>query len=149
MKCEIIGRVLFLSLGSNRGDRHANIRRAVALIAQALPGCAVCVSEPFESEPWGFESPNGFVNVCVAVSGYAGSPHALLRRMQSVERSISAASHRNADGSYADRDIDIDIIDIEGVRLATPSLTLPHPRAHLREFVQVPLAWLKNQTAQR
>lgn len=62
--------------------------------------------------------------------------HALLE----IERSISRASHRKADGSYADRLIDIDLIAIDHLRVESPELTLPHPRAHLRPFVTIPLA---------
>ena len=139
--------VVFLSFGSNQGDRRANIERAVALIANALPDCRLRVSEFIESAPWGFESDNAFINACATLEGYKDSPHRLLRIMQGVERAISPASHRNPDGSYADRAIDIDIIDIEGVRLSTPSLVIPHPRAHLRDFVLIPLSRLKNSAS--
>ncbi|MDE6378068.1 MAG: 2-amino-4-hydroxy-6-hydroxymethyldihydropteridine diphosphokinase, partial [Duncaniella sp.] len=52
------------------------------------------------------------------------------------------APHRDRDGGYIDRRIDIDIIAIDSIVLSTPRLTLPHPRMHLREFVLVPLAQL-------
>ncbi len=52
--------------------------------------------------------------------------------------------HRNADGTYRDREIDIDIIGIDGRHFATDRLELPHPRAHMRDFVTVPLGELTN-----
>lgn len=133
----------YLNIGSNQGDRHANLKRAVALIVDAWRDCKVRTSDIIESEPWGFDSPHGFLNIGVAIDGFTGSPHALLRSLQAIEKSISATPHRNADGSYADRIIDIDIIEIDGVAMSTPSLTLPHPRAHLRHFVTIPLEQLK------
>lgn len=133
----------YLSLGSNIGDRRAHIERAVALISQAYPQCKVRCSSLMESEPWGFDSPNAFLNACVAIDGYQGSPLALLDTVQAIERRISPMAHRNADGTYADREIDIDIISIDGVEMATERLTLPHPRAAQREFVQAPLRELR------
>ena len=72
---------------------------------------------------------------------------ALLYRLQAIEREISSIPHRNADGTYRDREIDIDIIAIEGLRMRHPRLTLPHPRAAERAFVTIPMqelaaAWL-------
>lgn len=138
----------YLSLGSNIGDRRAHIERAVALISEAYPDCAIRCSDLMESEPWGYESPHAFLNACVALDGFCGDPETLLDTLQAIERRISPAPHRLPDGSYADREIDIDIISIDGIAVSTPRLTLPHPRAHLRAFVQQPLAQLKAGAAQ-
>lgn len=74
-------------------------------------------------------------------------PFALLDITQAVEREIGrGAPHRHPDGSYCDRPIDIDIIAMEGVTLSTPRLTLPHPRAHLRPFVLIPMHELEEKT---
>lgn len=136
--------IAYLNIGSNQGDRQANIGKAVALIADAFPLCKITATPPIESKPWGFESSFSFVNVGVALHNFSGSPMCLLRALQKIEKLISPASHRKADGSYADRIIDIDIVAIEGnpvlgeassVSLSTPSLQIPHPRAHLRDFV--------------
>lgn len=132
----------YLSLGSNIGDRRAHIERAVALISQAWPQCGLRRSSMTESEPWGYQSEHAYVNACVALDGFQGDPLALLDSLQAIERAISPMPHRNADGTYADREIDIDIIAIDGVEMDTPRLTLPHPRAHLRPWVQDPLAEL-------
>ena len=69
---------------------------------------------------------------------------ALLDKIQQIERDISAMPHRNADGTYRDREIDIDIIAIDHLHIDTPRLQVPHPRARQRDFVTVPLQELTN-----
>ena len=64
----------------------------------------------------------------------------LLTELQSIERGISPASHRQADGSYADRVIDIDLVDFGRQVVSTPRLSLPHPRMAQRRFFLEPLA---------
>ena len=136
---------IHLNIGSNLGDRPALISRAVALLREAFPTGRFRLSEAVESQPWGYESANTFLNVGVAIDCDAAiAPEEILRRAQGVEKAISTASHRNADGSYADRLIDIDIIAVDpepGRTLAyhSSTLTLPHPRACLRPFVLGPL----------
>lgn len=132
----------YLNIGSNMGDRHALIEQAVALLRQSLPECQIRLSDYIESDPWGYASPNKFLNLGVAIDGYEGTPQALLRLTQAVERQVADAPHRRPDGAYCDRPIDIDIIAIDGVTLSTPELTLPHPRAAARDFVLIPLAAL-------
>lgn len=132
----------YLNIGSNIGDRLALIEQAVALLRKALPDCGLRLSDYIESEPWGYESPHRFLNLGIAIDGYRGTPLDLLRLTQSVESQVADAPHRNADGTYRDRPIDIDIIAIDGVAFTTPELTLPHPRASEREFVLIPLTQL-------
>ena len=72
-------------------------------------------------------------------------PNELLHRLQTIEHIISTSSHRNADGGYTDRLIDIDHICMEQTVTDTPTLTLPHPRMHLRRFVLEPLLELSPQ----
>lgn len=136
---------VYLSLGSNSGDRRALIGRAVAALALRLPVVAVRTSGFYCSAPWGFESENDFLNIAVAVTSERDAAwsdaeaEALLDTLQGIERDISAMPHRNADGSYRDREIDIDIIAIENQHISTPRLTVPHPLAQQRPFVTVPL----------
>lgn len=132
----------YLNIGSNMGDRHALIEQAVALLRKALADCQIRLSEYIESEPWGYESPNKFLNLGVAIDGYEGSPIDLLHLTQAIERQVADAPHRHPDGTYRDRPIDIDLIAIDGVSLSTPELTLPHPRAAERPFVLIPLTAL-------
>lgn len=125
------------------GDRQALIEQAVALISEAYPQSRIRISDFIESEPWGYESTHPFLNLGLAIDDFSDEPLSLLRAMQAIERKIADAPHRNPDGSYRDRPIDIDIIEIDGVEMKTPELTLPHPRAYERNFVVIPLSQLK------
>lgn len=138
---------VYLSLGSNQGNRLAFINAAVEELRKLG---RLQVSKPYLSEPQGFDSGDGFVNICAALDLDTSSPFgeaeaiAFLDATQAIERRISSMPHRNADGSYRNREIDIDIIEVEGFILNHPRLTLPHPRAKERDFVQIPLLEVKN-----
>ncbi|HAB41078.1 MAG TPA: 2-amino-4-hydroxy-6-hydroxymethyldihydropteridine diphosphokinase [Porphyromonadaceae bacterium] len=128
-----------ISIGSNLGDRAALIERAVAAISARF--AVTAVSRPVESEPWGYSSPHPFINVGVNIEiGPGMTPETLLDILLEIQNSIDSSAHRNTDGSYADRAIDIDLICYGSV--ATPPdahPALPHPRMHLREFVLIPM----------
>lgn len=70
-------------------------------------------------------------------------PESLLDVLQGIERRISDVPHRNPDGSYRDREIDIDIILIDRLHISTPRLEVPHPRMWQRDFVIGPLLELR------
>ena len=129
-----------VNIGSNLGDGCANVTRAAELIAERL-GVAVRYANIVVSEPWGYSSPNPFVNLGIAFDTDI-EPPALLRILRDIEAAISPAPHRNPDGSYADRLIDIDLIAVGNTVMDTEELTLPHPRMHLRDFVLRPMARL-------
>ncbi|MDE6802698.1 MAG: 2-amino-4-hydroxy-6-hydroxymethyldihydropteridine diphosphokinase [Muribaculaceae bacterium] len=135
-----------LNIGSNYGDRMAYIARAVALLSEHLE--VVAVSDPVESDPDGFDSTNRFVNVGLTVRTEL-DPLALLDLTQRTERSVGRMPHRNPDGTYRDRDIDIDIIYYDDLRVNSARLTLPHPRMGLREFVLRPLRQLNPHKAKQ
>ncbi len=128
-----------ISIGSNLGDRAALIERAVAAISARF--AVTAVSRPVESEPWGYSSPHPFINVGVNIEiGPGMTPETLLDILLEIQNSIDSSAHRNTDGSYADRAIDIDLICYGSV--ATPPdahPALPHPCMHLREFVLIPM----------
>ncbi len=134
---------VYLNIGSNKGHRHALIEQAVALISKAYPDAELRRSSFVESEPWGFESPYKFLNIGIALD-FANDVQiqTLLTNTQNIERSISSQSHRNADGSYRDRYIDIDIIAVDKIIINLPNLIVPHPRAYMRDFVMEPLRQL-------
>lgn len=140
---------VYLNIGSNKGDRRANIERAVALIAQdSLLGLGRIRRAPLHySKPVGFASDAEFINLGVAIDFYNDelpcSPLRILDITQQIEKLIAPDSpHRNPDGSYRDRVVDIDIIAIDGVSMQSERLTLPHPRAEARPFVMKPMAFL-------
>ncbi|MCM1292064.1 MAG: 2-amino-4-hydroxy-6-hydroxymethyldihydropteridine diphosphokinase [Bacteroides sp.] len=130
--------IAYINIGSNIGDRTANIRRAVVAISSLFDVEPVC-SDIFESAPWGFDSPNRFFNIGLSVEIEKTDPLQLLHTLKQIERSIDSGNHRDTAGRYIDRAIDIDLIAIDQMIFNTPELTLPHPRMHLRDFVLVPM----------
>lgn len=122
------------NIGSNLGDRADNLNRAVAAIISLIHPPLYSLSDIVESEPWGYDSPNTFLNVGLAVETEL-PPLSLLEIALKAEHICNASPHRNTSGSYADRNIDIDLIALEQTVIDTPRLTLPHPRMHLRPFV--------------
>ncbi len=128
--------ILYLSLGSNLGDRHATMRSAISLIKDEV-GTVDRESSPLETEPWGFESQNKFLNMCIRVLTML-SPEQVLDATQDIERRLGRTT-KSVDGHYHDRPIDIDILLYDDLHVSTPQLTLPHPHMHERDFVMVPL----------
>ena len=126
----------YLGLGSNLGNRKRNMLDAVTLLNEYV-GEVVSSSSYYESEPWGFDSPNKFINMCVRVSTPL-SPDQLLAATQRVER-LLGRTEKSRHGIYEDRIIDIDILLFDDVHIDAPNLTIPHPQMHERDFVMVPL----------
>ena len=106
--------------------------------------CEVRESTAVESAPWGFVSENRFLNEGVAFTTDKGS-HDVLRVLHDIELDMGCGTHRNPDGSYADRLIDIDIVAIDEMMIDTPELVVPHPRMAERDFVLAPMAELAPQ----
>lgn len=130
---------VYLNIGSNKGDRHALIGRAVALLGTRLGARPRC-SRWYDSEPWGFVSDEMFVNLGVAMDiDDDADPLRLLDLTQDIERMLGGGPHRAPDGSYIDRALDIDIIAIDRVVMDTDRLTVPHPLSSARDFVMQPL----------
>ena len=132
----------YLSLGTNLGDREANIRRAVELIKQRV-GEVVRCSSLHVTEPWGFSSSNLFVNAAIAVQTEL-SPWQLLETTQQIEREMGR-QQKSSDGIYHDRIIDIDILMYDNMEVNLPQLQLPHPLMHQRDFVMIPLKEILGQ----
>lgn len=128
--------IAYLSLGSNLGDRHATMRRAIDML-NAGAGTVDRQSSPIETEPWGFESPNRFLNMCVRLTTTL-TPEQLLLATQAIERQLGRTVKSDG-GQYHDRPIDIDILTYDDLHIATPTLTIPHPLMHERDFVMIPL----------
>lgn len=127
---------ILANIGSNLGNRRLNLSRAVRMIGEEFG--AFEISHVVESDPDGFDSTNSFLNVGISFHSEL-APQDLLSRLQRIERAISPASHRDAEGGYIDRVIDIDIIAIDREVIDTESLKVPHPRMAQRDFVLVPL----------
>lgn len=127
---------VYLSLGSNLGDREATMRRAIGLLNERA-GSVDRQSSFIETEPWGFESTNKFLNMCVRLLTTL-SPEQLLMATKQIERELGR-TQKSVNGQYHDRPIDIDILMYDDLQLSTPDLTLPHPHMQEREFVMIPL----------
>lgn len=130
-------KLFYIGLGSNIGEKEFCIRQAVDLLAQRA-GKVVACSSLYKSVAEGFVSENIFVNAVVAVESEL-SPQEMLDATHKIELDLGCHTHRNADGSYCDRTLDIDLVACEDVVCDTPTLTLPHPRMHTRRFVLEPL----------
>lgn len=127
---------VYLGLGTNLGDKEANMQLAVSLIHERI-GKIVSQSSFYETAPWGFESENSFLNAVICVETLY-TPLETLRLTQKIE--LDMGRTRKSSGSvYHDRIIDIDLLLYDDLILHTPELTLPHPLMTQRDFVMKPL----------
>lgn len=127
---------LYLSLGTNLGDRPNNLKSAVELIALQV-GTVKAQSDVIETDPWGFESANRFLNMVIKVETNL-QPLEALHVTQEIERRLGRRE-KSVNGQYHDRLIDIDLLIYDDTTMSTPELTLPHPRMYQRDFVMKPL----------
>lgn len=123
-----------IGLGSNLGDKAANIRRAIALLAGQGDIRILARSRFYRTAPWGVADQDWFVNACIAVATGL-PPQELLARCLAVERTMKRVRAER----WGPRVIDVDLLVYRDARLADPELTLPHPRITERAFVLVPL----------
>lgn len=129
--------IVYLSLGSNLGDRVGYIQQAVSLLGANPDINIVATSSFYETEPWQMHSDNWFVNAVIQISTTL-SPEALLKECKNVETLLGRKREDDSNG-YADRTIDIDIIFYDNLLLNTPELTIPHRFFHKRVFMLVPM----------
>ena len=127
--------VVFISLGSNLGDRAHNLAQA----ALALPPDVkvVAASPIYQTEPWGFAGQGAFLNQVLQVETDL-EPEKLLGYLKNIEVEMG----RLPTFRYGPRLIDIDILLYNALVLSSQSLTIPHLHLHKRAFVLVPLAFL-------
>ena len=128
--------IAYLALGTNIGNKRRNMITAAALLAERV-GDVLALSGFYETEPWGFQSENTFLNAALQLET-ALSPLELLKATQEIE--IEMGRTQKSNGAYHDRITDIDILLYDDLVLQTPELTLPHPLMHERLFVMEPLA---------
>ena len=146
---------VFLGLGSNLGERQANIERAIELISERV-GEVIRRSSLIETEPWGFESENKFLNGVILCETTL-TPRQVLRKTQKIERDMgrkkktvncqlsarpagTLARARTVNCQlYSDRPIDIDILLYDDLTVDEPDLKIPHPLMQERDFVMIPL----------
>ena len=135
---------MYLGLGSNLGDREANLRQAVTLIGERV-GRVMRQSSVIETDPWGFESENRFLNAVVCCQTTL-TPRRLLETTQAIERDMGrekatdGLSASSSPRTYSDRPIDIDILLYDDITVDEPDLKIPHPLMRQRDFVMIPLS---------
>ncbi len=133
--------MLYLSLGSNLGNRELTIECAIQLINTSI-GRVVKRSSLYYTAPWGFSSEHEFVNAAVAVETSL-SPRDVLNAIQTIERELGR-TEKSVNGQYHDREIDIDILIYDNLQINEPDLKIPHPLMFSRDFVMLPLREICN-----
>lgn len=128
--------VTYLCLGGNIGDRETALNQAIFIISQEI-GNIVSKSGIYETEAWGVENQQAYLNQCVAVTTNLTAEE-LIHKVLVIEKKLGR--ERSNSIIYEPRIIDIDIIFYNNTIIETPQLTVPHPRLHLRKFVLIPLS---------
>lgn len=126
-------RKIYLSIGSNKGNRYSFIKEALRLIRKDI-GKVFLISKTYETKSWGFHS-DDFINICIMIKSEL-LPAELLNKLKNIEVRIGRI--RNSTEISA-REIDIDILFYSDEIVDQKNLMIPHPRLHLRNFVLYPL----------
>ncbi len=137
---------VYLLLGTNQGDKRQNLSTAISLLVTELATylfSEIKESSIHESEPWGFESEENFLNQAIAFQTNL-APEKLLAACKYVERKMGRSDMEpeyDSDGNrvYKSRIIDIDILLYGERKVDLPELKIPHPRLQEREFALIPL----------
>ncbi len=126
-------RKIYLSIGSNKGNRYSFIKEALRLIQKDI-GKVILMSKIYETKSWGFQS-DDFLNICIMIKSEL-LPSELLNKLKNIEDRLGRI--RNSTKILA-REIDIDILFYSDKIVNYEDLIIPHPRLHLRNFVLYPL----------
>ena len=122
--------------GSNMGDKNKIYAQACLLINNRC-GRIVAQSSAYESEPWGFEAKEWFLNRLIVVETEL-EPEAMLHQLLDIEAELGRVRHPET-GGYTSRTADLDILYYGSRIVLTDNLTIPHPRLHQRRFALLPL----------
>lgn len=125
--------IVYLALGSNMGNRLANLKAAINNLTPQLT--IKNKSSVYDTPPWGFTEQAAFLNQVIVAETYL-TPQALLGHLKRLETALG----RVPNFQNGPRLIDIDILFFDDLVLDTPLLVIPHPRLHERAFVLTPLA---------
>jgi 2-amino-4-hydroxy-6-hydroxymethyldihydropteridine diphosphokinase len=123
-----------IGLGSNIGDKAANIDAAIKLLTRDGAIRVVARSRNYRSAPWGVTNQDWFVNAAIAVATEL-SAHALLLRCQHVENDMGRVRRQR----WGPRLIDVDVLTYRDETIREPDLIVPHPLIAERAFVLLPL----------
>lgn len=124
--------IVYLALGSNLGDRLANLKEAIAALPPQMEVKAK--SSVYETPPWGYENQSKFLNQVIKAKTYL-DPEPLLKHLKRLEVALG----RKESFPNGPRLIDMDILFYDDLVLNSPALVIPHPRLHERGFVLLPL----------
>ncbi|MES2763146.1 MAG: 2-amino-4-hydroxy-6-hydroxymethyldihydropteridine diphosphokinase [Bacteroidota bacterium] len=127
--------VTYLCLGGNIGDREKALQLALLKIEEQV-GKITAVSTIYETEAWGVEDQQPYLNQCIEVRTEL-IPLELINKLLSIEKELGR--ERTISQTYEPRTLDIDILLYNQDIIDTAELTVPHPRLHLRKFVLIPL----------
>jgi 2-amino-4-hydroxy-6-hydroxymethyldihydropteridine diphosphokinase len=133
--------IVYLSLGSNKGDRIGYVQQAASLLGADEGITIVRTSAFYETEPWNMNTKTWFVNAIVEVKTKY-SPKELLDVCQRIEKQLGR-EHKDTN-DYEDRTIDIDILFYNKDVINEDNLTIPHKYVHLRAFTLVPMMELNS-----
>lgn len=128
--------IVYLSLGSNTGDRIGYVQQAASLIGADENISIVRTSAFYETEPWNMNTQTWFVNAVVEIKTKY-TPLELLEICQKIEKQLGRTHSETND--YQDRTIDIDILFYNKDIINEEKLTIPHKYVHLRAFTLVPM----------
>ncbi len=126
----------YIGLGTNIGNKRRNLITAAVLLAERA-GDVLSISSFYETESWGFESDNTFLNAALLLETEL-EPLQLLSLTQEIEKEMGRT--QKSDGEYHDRIIDLDILLYDLCVINEAALVVPHPLMHKRQFVMEPLA---------
>ena len=137
----------YLLLGSNMGERDKNLSEAARLINEAFKDLitgSITLSSVYETEPWGFESNDKFLNQAVVFDTDI-DPELIMRMCLIIEKQVGRVRYgmnfdKEGKRIYESRVIDIDMMLYGDRIIDTEYLKIPHPRLHEREFALLPLA---------
>lgn len=131
----------YLLLGSNLGNRLAVMHKAAAQIGERV-GSIQAFSSIYETEAWGMENAQPFLNQVITVTTKL-SPLVLLDALLQIENELGRERKESASGAYASRLIDLDILYYGEQCVKEKELIIPHPRIAERRFVLIPMTELK------
>lgn len=121
-----------LLLGGNLGDRKMLLIQAIKEIEKSC-GRILKKSKIYESESWGFESDDNFLNQAIKIETDFDAIK-LLSKLQFIEKQLGRTAKTPTNQTYSSRLIDIDILFFNQEIINNETLTIPHPRLHLRKF---------------
>jgi 2-amino-4-hydroxy-6-hydroxymethyldihydropteridine diphosphokinase len=124
---------VYIALGTNLGDRLANLRAAIESMPPEIH--VLAESHVYETPPWGYENQPAFLNMVLKAETDL-EPALLLNHLKLLEVELG----REQSFHWGPRLIDLDILFYDDLVLDSPPLVIPHPRLHERAFVLVPLA---------